>query len=67
MVRISSLDQDLVVRAINNLEYLGAEISIEKAKALLTQNLTKTSLKKSVSGSEDRSELTKILLQKQER
>ena len=46
VVRISSLDQDLVMRTMNNLEYLGAEICIEKAEALLTQSLVKTSLKK---------------------
>ena len=44
LVRISS--QDLMVRAVNNLEYLGAEINIQDAEAILTQSLLKTSLKK---------------------
>ena len=46
VVRLSSLEPELVVRAVDNLEYWGAEVVSRTAEAILTQSLVKTSLKK---------------------
>ena len=45
-VRISSIELELLARAVNQLEYLGATLTSRQAEVILTQSLLKTSLKK---------------------
>ena len=45
-VRMSSIELELVAKAVNSLEYLGATLSSRQAEVILTQSLVKTSLNK---------------------
>ena len=47
-VRMSSIELELVAKAVNRLEYWGATISSRQAEVILTQSLVKTSLNKMV-------------------